>query len=808
MLRRRSPAAGCRAQVSGISAAILLHLGGAVDAQQTDRINPALLTDYWTAQWIVHPTAPAHEYGVVHFRKTFELADVPAAFIVHVSGDNRYRLWVNDHFVALGPAAGDLRHWHFESVDLAAFLRPGRNVLAAIVWNGGEFRPMAQMTNRTAFLLQGDGELERLVDTDTSWRTFENRAFHSINYRQNDPRLHWDYYVAGVMDSVRADAYPWGWERPDYDDRGWLAARPITRGAPIGRESHQAWQLTPRRVPFLPETPQRFRRLARSEGGRLPAGFLRGTAPVTIPPNTLVTFLLDHGELTTGYPLLRLSGGAGAAVKLTYSEALYERERSKGHREAVEGQHVWGVYDVFVADGGERRAFRPLNVRTFRWVEMEVHTAGEPLVLEDLSSLYTAYPSTLEARFASDRDALRPIWDAGWRTLEISAQETFVSDLYWERMQYIGDTKVQAMAWMYMTRDDRLVRLALEQFDHSRAYFGLTQSRYPAFLEQYIPLYSLVWITMVHDYWMHRPDDGFLPQFLPGVRQVLGWFERKLNDEGMLELLFHLDFVDWSYMPRRDEILRGAGSKSMCVHTLFYAYTLERAAELFGHFGHDGDATAYRGRSRELTDRAYRRCYDVERGLFADTPDREHFSQHANVLAVLTGAVPAEEQRALLERTLAAELLEVDLYFEFFMGRALNKAGLGDRYLERLGPWENMLRLGMRTFGEVKGNPRSEAHAWSASPNYEFLATVLGIEPAAPGFAEVRIAPHPGALAPVGGTVPHPAGDVTVELRRGRNGALTAEVVLPPGLTGTFEWAGNRVPLSGHQRLELRPAAP
>src|SRR6267378_3466919 len=74
-------------------------------------------------------------YGVYHFRRRFRVDPVPAAFVVHVSADNRYELYANGARVASGPARGDLFHWRYETVDLAPFLRAGENVLAAGVWN-------------------------------------------------------------------------------------------------------------------------------------------------------------------------------------------------------------------------------------------------------------------------------------------------------------------------------------------------------------------------------------------------------------------------------------------------------------------------------------------------------------------------------------------------------------------------------------------------------------------------------------------------------------------------------------------------
>ena len=116
-----------------------------------------LVARVWSAQWIAAPGAPANSYGVYHFRRTIDLPARPERFVVHVSADNRYQLFVNGTRVSSGPARGDLFHWRYETLDVAAHLNTGRNVLAAVVWNFGEAAPEAQITLQTGFVLQGDG---------------------------------------------------------------------------------------------------------------------------------------------------------------------------------------------------------------------------------------------------------------------------------------------------------------------------------------------------------------------------------------------------------------------------------------------------------------------------------------------------------------------------------------------------------------------------------------------------------------------------------------------------------------------------
>jgi hypothetical protein len=128
---------------------------------------------------------------------------------------------------------------------------------------------------------------------------------------------------------------------------------------------------------------------------------------------------------------------------------------------------------------------------------------------------------------------------------------------------------------------------------------------------------------------------------------------------------------------------------------------------------------------------------------------------------------------------------------------------MGDQYVSMLQPWHEMLARGLTTFAERPDPTRSDCHAWSASPNYEFLATVCGIEPAAPGFKTVRIEPHLGYLKQVRGTVPHPAGDIEVTLTRTEKG-IKGEVTLPAALTGQFLWQGRTVALHpGRQTVKI-----
>jgi len=319
---------------------------------------------------------------------------------------------------------------------------------------------------------------------------------------------------------------------------------------------------------------------------------------------------------------------------------------------------------------------------------------------------------------------------------------------------------------------------------------------------QYIPPYSLFWIAMVYDYWLYRDDPAFVARFLNGIRGVVDWYADYIADNGMLGPVPWWNFVDWSY---KRGVPPGADDGHSSIISLQYAYVLDYAAEMAGAFGRADEAAHYRRLAKGLKEATYRLCWDGERLLLADTPGKGNFSQHANVMAVLVDIIPGEQQADLMRRVDAdTSLVQCTYYYRFYLDRAMRKAGLADEYVERLGPWREMLSLGLTTFAERPDPTRSDCHAWSSSPNYNFLSTVCGIEPAEAGFRSVRIAPALGPLTWVKGRMPHPRGELVVDLKRRGDQGLEGTVVLPKGLTGMLIWGGKEIPLKGgRQKVRL-----
>lgn len=771
---------------------------------QQAAVSPQLLNAPWPSAWISCPDVPQRDYGVYHFRKTISLDNVPEKFIIHISGDNRYRLFVNGTPVCSGPARGDLYNWYFETVDIAAYFHKGENVIAALVWNMGILAPVAQVSNQTAFVLQGNGEKEQVVNTNGSWKVLQDKAYQPCSM-DNGSRLH-AYMVIGPGDKVDGALYPWGWEKVNFNDQDWKNAIVVAGAIPLGTGTDNLWTLVPRNIPLMEESLQRLEKIRRSDGIQVSESFMKGQQPLLIPANKTVSILFDQAFNTTAYPELNVSGGKGSMVKISYAEALVDTNRKKGNRNEIDGKKLIGNYDIFLPDGGKYRNFRPLWFRAFRYVQLDITTTSQPLTINDFFGTYTGYPFKQKATFESSDSTLQQLWNVGWRTARLCAGETYFDCPYYEQLQYEGDTRIQALISLYVTGDDRLMRKAMRDFHNSRVPEGLTQGRYPSNRLQVIPPYSLLWVSMVYDYWMHRKDDQFVAQFLPAIDGVLNWYENNIDrKKGMLGSMKWWNFTDYTDA-YPNGVPPGADDGNSSVISLHYAYTLKQAASLNKYFGKESQAENYLKTAKDLCKSTYKLCYNAAKNEMADTPEKKSYSQHAGILAILTGTIPEVDKKVVLKRLIDDPSLgQVTFYFRFYLTQALKEAGMGDLYYSHLKPWRDMLNMGLTTFAEKPEPARSDCHAWSASPLYDFLSVICGVTPGSPGFATVRIAPAMGELLSASATIPHPLGEISVKLVRIGKTGISAELGLPEGVTGEFIWNGETIKLKNRsQSISLK----
>ena len=227
----------------------------------------------WQASWIwqsstpwlrLNPSNQSLEFPDVqpgeknvhlYFRKTFALTDQAQAAPAYVSADSVYRLYVNAQLVGRGPARSYPSEKYYDVYDLTGYLRPGKNVIAAVVHFYGEdtawhvsaragvigFDPGTPsepavghvrvpstplmgnaVPGKGGFLFQCDirtrtGQ-ELTVITDTSWKIQQAKA-----WKQAVPRAN---FSLGFVEIYDARQEPAGWKEVDFDDSQWGTALP------------------------------------------------------------------------------------------------------------------------------------------------------------------------------------------------------------------------------------------------------------------------------------------------------------------------------------------------------------------------------------------------------------------------------------------------------------------------------------------------------------------------------------------------------------------------------------------------------
>ncbi|MEO8661680.1 MAG: hypothetical protein ABI693_24640 [Bryobacteraceae bacterium] len=130
---------------------------------------PGQIKKAWRASWIWSSPEGREANLHVYFRRDFQLPSLPRGpVIVQVSAATHYTLYVNGHRAGFGPPISDRRYHYYDTRDIAPFLQPGKNVIAAHVYS------LATGTEdfhggRGLFLLEGTVGSTRL-DTGAEWK--------------------------------------------------------------------------------------------------------------------------------------------------------------------------------------------------------------------------------------------------------------------------------------------------------------------------------------------------------------------------------------------------------------------------------------------------------------------------------------------------------------------------------------------------------------------------------------------------------------------------------------------------------------
>ena len=777
--------------------------------QLLNKVNPDLMNKRWNARWITDCTGkynPAVQ-SVLLFRKTFDLKEEPEKFVIHISADNRYKLYINGQYIGNGPARSIPSHWQFETFDIADYLQNKLNCIAVKVWNYGGNKPWGQETSRSGLIVQGNTAEEEIINTNTSWKVIKDDAYQFEAVGKDELPHATGVGPCEIFDSRE---HPWGWKASEFDDAHWQRATALSPGVPVNLGYQGTnWALEPRVIPQLEYKPIRIKEVERTTVD-IPDEWLEGKTDLTIPANKKVKILLDQDCIKVGYPNLKIDKGKGSRIKLIYSEALYNSKNEKVHRDSTKNLKIKGYWDQFYCDGSER-SLQPLWYKTYRYLQLNIETKDEPLIINDLKVFQSAYPFELKASFQCSDPDLEKIFSTGWRTAKFSSFENYVDCPYYEQLQYFSDIHISAPVTYLLSGDTRLLKSAILQGKYSITNDDLTLCSAPADPGTVIPYFSITWIDLIRQYLWYENDKEFVAEFVPQIEAILAWYKDKLNKDYMLGAMPYWNFVDctrdWPWNPEQGSICEPTGTRDgySAILSLQYVFGLQVARDIFRQLGYTEKVEEYTKLAQKIKKATYNKCWDNELELLANTPQKLNYSQHTNIFAALTGVVPQEKLPDLLYRVKNDKsLTQASLQFQNYYHKSLLKAGMGEEYIKNLDRWKWLIEQGYTTFPEYpKLNPRSDCHLWNSYPAYELLTIVCGIKNTKPGFNEVKIEPHLGSLNWVKGKIPWREQFIEVELEQNDNKNVSGVVTIPQGLKASFIANGKTIQLkSGRNRIK------
>ena len=744
------------------------------------------------------------------FRNEFEVKEGDGRLTIDVSADERFYLTCDGAFVARGPNRSTVENWQYNTYELD--LKPGRHVLEATVWKIGDKGPLAQLSWRGGFILKANAAFDKRLTTGVAkWRVGRLTGFEPAGADNGvwGTGSQWQVTGSGII-----AAEPSAWSVAEVV-RGFAGKK----GPNLYGGRTNGWMLFPSQLPDQTEDAVRPGRvvavtLAAPWRGRhvYTEAEAKETVdlskPVTIPAKTRMQLCWDLGRYICAYPVLRMKGAKGARVSWTWAEATQRAKDNlkggePGARDAIVGRYLNGYGDIFVCDGEREGEFTTPWFRCGKWCRLDIETGDAPLEITDVHLIESRYPLEMEGVFASKDDAsLEGVRRISARAMQMCCHEMLFDCPYYEQQMYPGDTRVQLNVISAMTRDDRMIKRAIELFDLSTRDDGQAPFNWPTRGTQEGATYTLCYLLMYGDYAMNHADRAWLRARIPGLRKSMAGMELYENADGLLEDLPGWSFMDWTVgWPGNGTAPGGRFGEGVNAEAnLLWSLAMRSAAVTERALGNELQARYWDEKRAKLNAAIVRTFWCEGRGIFADTPAMKDFSEHAQCLALLADVLPPDRAKGCFGHLIAdADLKRTTVYFSYYLFECYFKYGRGDLFLKRLDLWRTYVAKGLTTTQEApdsgkngQNESRSDCHAWGAHPIWFMQTGLAGIRPAAPFFEKVEVAPCPGALTELTAKHPHPQGFVEVDLKFA-SGTASGTVRTP--VPGTFVFGGRRLPL-------------
>ncbi|WP_052361554.1 family 78 glycoside hydrolase catalytic domain [Geminisphaera colitermitum] len=508
-----------------------------------------------------------------------------------------------------------------------------------------------------------------------------------------------------------------------------------------------------------------------------------------------VRLLLDFGREVIGYHEFEIDAPAGTII----DNHNFEFIQPDGRHNLAESMN--NTFRYICREGAQR--YRTLVRRGFQYSWFSLRNFQRPVRIRHIRVLLSTYPQERQGSFACSDAWLDRIWETGAHSVRCCSEDTYTDCPSYEQTFWVGDARNEALVDLVANGDPRLSahawRIVAQSLDRS----PLAESQVPSAWENILPAWSFLWMRWGEEHYRLTGDRAFAREAIRAFDRNVDGIEKFLSPRGLIKIRAW-NMFDWAAM---DTPPGGEITHINCLAVL----GLRQCAGLARALGREAAPQARRWTA--LADRlaaaVNAHLWDAKRRAYIDCirPDGTRssvFSQQTHTAAYIAGVPTPSHLKRTREIMGAAPEGFVSAgspFFMFFVLEGLAREGRGGDMVRLIRDyWGKQVEAGATAFWEMyhADRPRmtrSHCHGWSAAPTYFLSGYVLGVQPAEPGYATVRIAPQPGGLRWARGRVPTPSGVVEVSWKfsdaaeQGRRGKGTFElrIVLPAGVPAEIE---------------------
>ena len=486
---------------------------------------------------------------------------------------------------------------------------------------------------------------------------------------------------------------------------------------------------------------------------------------------------IDFGKEVAGYVRFRLKGVAGGIVDLGYSETLLN-----GHVDPLRNNEGVNYADRYVMRDGPQ-AWELFFWKGFRYLQLTFRNCSKPVAVESVDLLFTSYPVKYRGSFECSDALLTKIWDVGRWTLQLCMHDGYEDCPWREQSQWVGDAQVELESNYVTFGDLALGAKYFRQIAQGQGENGSLPASYPAGVAVYpkrqpmpveatLPTFMVQWVSTLLAYYRYTGERKLVSELFPTVERVLAYFDRRLDDHGLLANVPGFTFLDWTSGLQMSP--QGSPGELTGLNCHYYRGLLD-AAELAVLVGNDARRAEWTQKAERVKQSVNDRLWSEEKGVYV--PGRMgdqvtgKLAVHESVLAAYAGVAPEERIKRSLDTLFGkppAEAIQIGSpYFYFAYLQALRRAGRHEQALAvTREAYGKMLEAGATTWWEHLGGFASLCHAWSTAPNSDLSRYVLGVQLTEPGYAAFRVEPYPADLTWAKGVIPTVHGDVAVAWKR------------------------------------------